>query len=152
VSDRDFATTLRIAATPDEVFPYLTDPALMTRWMGDRADLDARAGGAFVVDINGIPVRGNYVEVDPPHRVVFTWGVAGDDRLGPGSTTVEITLRLDGAETVLDLVHRDLPPEELAKHDTGWGHFLELLSVVAADGDAGPDPWAGQPADPTKHR
>jgi hypothetical protein len=43
---------------------------------------------------------------------------------------------------VLELVHRDLPPDELPKHDTGWGHFLERLAIAAGGGEPGPDPWA----------
>jgi uncharacterized protein YndB with AHSA1/START domain len=141
MTDDAYSTSLRINATPDEVFPYLTDAALMVQWMGDWADLDAVAGGAFVVDITGIPIRGRYVAVEPPHRVVFTWGAAGNDQLPPESTTVEITLRADGAETVLELVHRDLPPEELAQHGVGWVHFLERLALAASGVDPGPDPW-----------
>ena len=144
VSDDSFSTTLRIAATPEDVFPYLADASLMITWMGDWADLEPAAGGRFVVDINGVPVRGTYLVVEPPSRVVFTWGVAGNDTVPPGSSTVEITLRAEGDETVLELVHRGLPPEQLALHDTGWGHFLERLTIAAGGGDPGPDPWASR--------
>ncbi len=92
-----------------------------------------------------MPIRGEYLVVDPPHRVVFSWGAAGSDVLAPGSTTVEIMLRPDGAGTVLELVHRGLPPEELPRHGIGWGHFLDRLVVAAAGGEPGPDLWA--PAD-----
>ncbi len=37
--------TTRIAAPPEVVFPYFTDPALIVTWMGDRADLDPQPGG-----------------------------------------------------------------------------------------------------------
>ena len=142
MSDDTFTTIVRIAAPPVEVFPYLTDPALMVRWMGDWADLEANAGGRFAVDINGVPVRGRFVAVEPPHRVVFTWGAPGNDALPPGATTVEITLRPDGGGTVVELAHSGLPPEELPRHGVGWDHYLPRLAVVAAGGDAGPDPWA----------
>jgi uncharacterized protein YndB with AHSA1/START domain len=142
VSDDSYATSVRIQATPAEVFPYLTDGDLLVRWMGDWARLDPQPGGDFTVDINGIPIRGTFVEVDPPHRLVLTWGAAGSEVLPPGSTTVEITLRPDGDHTVLELVHRDLPPEELERHGIGWGHFLDRLVVAGAGGDPGPDPWA----------
>jgi uncharacterized protein YndB with AHSA1/START domain len=142
VSDDTFSTAVRIAAPPAEVFPYLTDAALIVRWMGDWADLLPEPGGGFALDINGIPIRGEYLVVDPPHRVVFTWGAPGNDALPPGSTTVEIVLRADGDDTVLELAHRDLPPDELPKHDQGWGHFLARLAVAAAGGQPGPDQWA----------
>jgi uncharacterized protein YndB with AHSA1/START domain len=142
VTDDVFTTSLRISASPAEVYPYLTDPGLLTRWMGDHAELDPVAGGTYAVDINGVPVRGRFVELDPPQRLVFTWGVAGNDAVPAGSTTVEITLTADGDQTVLELAHRDLPPEEIPRHDAGWGHFLPRLAIAAAGRDPGPDPWA----------
>jgi uncharacterized protein YndB with AHSA1/START domain len=137
-----YRTSLRIEAPPEDVFPYLTDAALMVRWMGEWAELAARPGGAFSVDINGVPIRGEFVVVEPPKRLVFTWGIAGNDVLPPGSTTVEITLRPDGDATVLELSHRDLPADELPKHDEGWAHFLARLVIAAPGGDPGPDPWS----------
>lgn len=137
-----FRTSVRIAATPDQVFPYLTDASLMVRWMGDWADLQPEKGGGFVVDINGVPIRGEYQVVEPPHRVVFTWGAAGNDTLPPGSTTVEISLQADGEDTVVHLIHSGLPAEEQPKHRGGWAHFLDRLVVAGAGGDPGPDPWA----------
>jgi uncharacterized protein YndB with AHSA1/START domain len=145
VTDTEYSTSLRIEADPAAVFPYLTHPDLIVSWMGDWADLDPVAGGRFVVDINGIPIRGRYLVVEPPHRVVFSWGAAGNDALPPQSTTVEITLRADGTGTILELVHRDLPIEEQPKHAVGWGHFLERLAIAAPGRDPGPDPWAVRP-------
>jgi uncharacterized protein YndB with AHSA1/START domain len=141
----EYRTQVRIEAAPADVFPYLTDAELIVRWMGDWADLDPVADGQFVVDINGIPIRGHFLEVDPPYRLVLTWGAAGNDRLPPDSTTVEITLRPIGSATLLELVHRGLPPEELERHGIGWGHFLERLTSAAAGVDPGPDPWAIAP-------
>src|SRR5919198_26603 len=63
---------IRIAAPPEVVFPYFTDPARMVHWMGVAALLDPRPGGTFRIEANGRDVvRGEYVEVDPPRRVVF---------------------------------------------------------------------------------
>jgi uncharacterized protein YndB with AHSA1/START domain len=145
VSDGTYSAAVRIAAPPEAVFPYLTDAALVVRWMGDWAELDPRPNGAVAIDINGVPIRGRFLEVDPPRRLVFTWGTPGSDTLPPGSTTVEISLQVDGDGTVVELVHRDLPPDELPKHDTGWQHFLGRLVVAAAGGDPGRDPWAVAP-------
>jgi uncharacterized protein YndB with AHSA1/START domain len=137
-----FTTSVRIGASPAEVFPYLTDSARIVRWMGDWADLDPRVGGVLALDINGVPVRGEYMLIEPPRRVIFTWGVAGSDALPPGTTTVEIALHQDGDSTVVEVVHRGLPADELPKHEGGWAHFLARLAVAGSGADAGPDPWA----------
>ena len=142
MTDESYNAAVRIEASPDEVFPYLTEADLLVRWMGEWAELDAQPGGSLAIDINGIPVRGEFVVVDPPHRVVFTWGAAGSDVLAPGSTTVEIMLRSDGDGTLLQLAHRQLPQEEVDRHGVGWTHFLDRLVVAAAGGDPGTDQWA----------
>ena len=59
-----FATEVDLPAPPEVVFRHLTDPALMIRWMGQHAALKPVPGGAFEVDINGVPVRGRYLVVD----------------------------------------------------------------------------------------
>ena len=69
--------------------------------MGQRAELQAIPSGGFAVDINGVPVRGEYLEVDPPHRVVISWGMAGSDDLPPGGSRVEFTLT-DGLVELAD--------------------------------------------------
>jgi uncharacterized protein YndB with AHSA1/START domain len=119
--------TVRIAAPPADVFPYFIDPALMVQWIGEWADLHPEPGGKFALDIGKTPVRGEYVEVEPPQRVVFTWGVAGKDSLPPGSTTVEIVLTADGPDTVVELFHHDLPAEEFDSHLAGWTAKLDQL-------------------------
>jgi uncharacterized protein YndB with AHSA1/START domain len=119
--------TVRIAAPPADVFPYFIDPALLVQWIGEWADLRPEPGGIFALDFSKTPVRGEYVEIDPPRRVVFTWGVAGNDTFPPGSTTVEIVLTADGSDTVVELFHHDLPAEEFDSHLKGWTAMLDRL-------------------------
>ncbi len=134
---------VRIEARPDTVFPFFTDPALMTQWMGLRATLDPRAGGMFEVDVTGEDLaRGRYVAVEPHSRVVFTWGWQSETSpVQPGSSTVEVTLVPDGEGTLVTLVHRDLPDVSREPHGVGWAHYLERLATAAVGGDAGRDPW-----------
>jgi uncharacterized protein YndB with AHSA1/START domain len=134
---------LLIAAPPDVVFPYFTDPARMTAWMGVAALLDPRPGGTFRVEANGRDVVvGEYVEVEPPHRVVFTWGFDGSEpAIGPGATRVEVTLERAGDGTRVVLLHHGLAEAMRSAHEEGWAHYLARL-VAAASGDPpGPDPW-----------
>jgi uncharacterized protein YndB with AHSA1/START domain len=136
-----YATEVDLPAPPEEVFRHLTEPAAMVRWMGQHATLKPVPGGAFEVDINGVPVRGQYLEVDPPRRVLVSWGVAGSADMPPGATEVEFTLTPTPAGTRLRLVHRGLPAGQGEIHGTGWGHFLARLTRAAAGDDPGPDPW-----------
>jgi uncharacterized protein YndB with AHSA1/START domain len=110
--------------------------------MGDYAILDAIPGGLFSIDINGVPVRGRYLELDPPHRLLISWGHAGSDILPPGASPVEITLTAIPEGTRVNIEHRDLPPEEAAKHVVGWAHFLGRLTIAALGHDPGPDPFS----------
>jgi uncharacterized protein YndB with AHSA1/START domain len=126
------------------VFPFFTDPAKMVMWKALRADLDPVPGGRFWIDVNGRRVaRGEYVAIDPPRRVVFTWGwELPDDEIQPGATTVEVTLTADGDETILRLVHSGLPHALRDGSAEGWDHYLPRLVLVASGRDPGPDPWA----------
>lgn len=135
---------VRIAAAPETVFGFFTEPEKMIRWKGTSAELDPRPGGVYRVDVSGRDIAvGEYVEIDPPRRVVFTWGWEGNEQVPPGSSTVEVTLEPDGDGTIVRLVHRGLPVGEGTGHAEGWEHFLPRLAVAATGGDPGPDPWAG---------
>jgi uncharacterized protein YndB with AHSA1/START domain len=138
---------IAIAASPETVWQFLVDPDKAVLWMGERATFDARPGGAWTVDvIPGNKASGEFVEVDPPHRLVYTWGWEAVDGVAnpvpPGSSTIEIELVADGNGTMLRFAHRDLPTEKsVDSHAHGWGHYLDRLAVVAAGGDPGRDPW-----------
>ena len=124
--------TVRIAAPPEVVFEYFVDPRKLVSWIGSRADLDATPGGRFWVDMNGRDVAaGEYVEIEPPKRVVFTWGwEKGGPPVAPGASTVEVTLTLDGDHTVVRLIHRGLPQPFLESHEAGWTeHFATLVAL-----------------------
>jgi uncharacterized protein YndB with AHSA1/START domain len=121
--------SVRISASPAELFPYFTDASLLARWMGSDVDVRPEPGGVFAINV-GAAIQGTYVAVEPPHRVVFTWGLAGNDALPPGASTVEILLTADGAETVVDLIHHDLPADLRADHLAGWTSLLDRLGAA----------------------
>ncbi len=86
-----------IDARPSVVFQFLTDPAKMIRWMAIRAEIDPKPGGIYRLDPNGRDViLGEYLEVIPDSRVVFTWGwenpSPGMPAVPAGSTQVEIAI------------------------------------------------------------
>jgi len=127
-----------IEASPETVFAFFTDPEKLTRWLADEATLDPRRGGVchqihIGQDGKRYSMRGEFVEVSPPERVVFTWGFENEDMdLRPGASTVEVTLEPRDAGTWLTLVHRDLPESERGDHDAGWGTMLDRLATAIA--------------------
>ncbi len=138
---------IAIAASPETVWQFLVDPGKAVLWMGQTASLDPRPGGEYRVGvIPGHTASGEFVEVDEPRRIVFTWGwepgPEGANPVPPGSSTVEIELVANGDGTTLRFSHRDLPtPASAESHAHGWDHYLERLAVAAPGGDAGVDPW-----------
>lgn len=130
-----------VDASPATIFPFLVDPELHVRWMGTEAKLDPRTGGVHRVLAGGAhPSVGEFIEILPNEKVVFTFGWDELDHPIPaGSTQVEITLIPDGAKTRVRLVHRGLPVDAVSDHAAGWDHYLGRLAVVAAGGDVGPD-------------
>lgn len=129
---------VRVEARPETVFTFFVDPERYVRWQGARADLDPQPGGRYRVEMeDGSAVVGEYVEVEPPRRLVFTWGWEGNPEVPPGSSTVEVTLEPDGEGTFIRLRHSGLPTDEWRQvHRDGWDMFLGRLQDVAGPGAA----------------
>jgi uncharacterized protein YndB with AHSA1/START domain len=133
---------IKINASPETVFAFLVDPVKLRRWMSIGGQWQPVAGLPYRLEMTKEDIAvGNFVEVDPPRRLVLTWGWDGEDAITkPGSSTVEFTLQPDGSGTLLRFVHRDLPtPESVRQHNEGWEYFLGRLQIAAAGGDPGPD-------------
>ena len=133
-----------IAASPAVVYPFLTDQDRLVRWMGIAAKIEALPGGIFRIDVNGRDVvRGEFVDLIPDRRVVFSWGWEGSEHgIKPGSTTVSIELEPERGGTRLRLRHTGLRGDNREKHARGWEHHTARLKMVAEGGDPGPDPLA----------
>src|SRR5690606_26161324 len=87
--NRDLVLTRLIDASPEAVYRCWTDPALLPKWFAPkpwsvpRATIDVRPGGASLVvmaDENGTeyPNPGQYLEVVPNRKLVFTDAYTGD--------------------------------------------------------------------------
>ena len=132
--------TETIVAPREAVFEFLIDPEKMLRWMGTEVRLDPEPGGTFWVNVTGDDIAiGTYLEVDPPGRVVFTWGWEGSTDVPPGSSTVTITLTVDGDNTIVELIHTGLPGGSDDEHSEGWRHYVARLDAVATGRDPGPN-------------
>ena len=125
---------VRIAARPETVYGFLTDPEKVVAWMGREAMFEVRPGGLFRVDYNGSDiVRGEFVEAVENERVVVTWGWEAEGAATPpGASVVTFTLTPDGGGTLLRLVHRGLSADEARSHGEGWDYFLPRLLAAAA--------------------
>lgn len=139
---RILEVSMHIAAPPETVFPYFVDPARYTQWMGEHAVLEPVPGGSYRVSMRGgVEAVGEFVEVDPPHRVVFTWGWTHAHMVAPGTTRVVVTLAEEGGGTRLVLRHHDLPSDDQRdQHMMGWEMYLGRLGIRSTGGDPGPDP------------
>jgi len=99
-----------------------------------RVELDARVGGALRIDVADgtieFVVTGEYVEVDPPHRLAFTWRCSNwpDPRL---DTVVTVTIEPQGVDqSLMRIRHRRLPPLLASSHEDGWARIAEQLARV----------------------
>ena len=122
-----------LPADPETVFAAWTDGANLRRWFipggvtVTEAELDVRVGGRFRIVMCGndsgrdFGHDGEYLEVDPPRRLVFTWSGPSD----PGSL-VTIELRPEGGGTELTLTHERTPNAETREaYRGGWTRILE---------------------------
>jgi uncharacterized protein YndB with AHSA1/START domain len=129
-----------IDASPETVWSFWTEPARLCQWWGTDAEVVPEPGGRFrVVMAEGPVMRGAFVELAPPARLVFTFGWeqnADGQPLAPGSTRVEVTLTPSEEGTLVVLRHFDMPASHAADHRKGWAYVVgeRLPAAVAAGG------------------
>jgi uncharacterized protein YndB with AHSA1/START domain len=137
----EVVVTRRIDASPATVFSFFTDLERWTSWQGVDGEIDARPGGVLRLRMPGGEIAsGQFVEVVPERRLVFTWGWEGEaPPVPPGSSTVVIELEADSSGTLLRLTHSGLAPTVAEHHREGWERYLDRLLARAEGGDPGPD-------------
>jgi uncharacterized protein YndB with AHSA1/START domain len=130
-----------IKASPERVFAAWTDPVQLRKWWGpmhvtcSAAEVDLRAGGRYrlvneLADGGTIVIVGEFLEVSPPDRLVYSWRIDGDE--GP---VERVTVRFEpcGDATEIVIVHeriRDLATHR--GHDAGWNGCLDGLEAHLA--------------------
>jgi uncharacterized protein YndB with AHSA1/START domain len=133
---REVLREIYIDAAPATVFALLTNGSRMTEWMAETVIAEPVPGGVFhITAAGGLSIEGNYVEVIPDQKVVFTWG--GIEGVSPGASTVEFTLEPHGSGTLVKLRHYGLPPATIEPHDLGWLSGLSKLKAAAEGRDPG---------------
>ena len=136
----------RIDAPPERVFDAWLDPASVRHWLFatpdgemERVDIDPRVGGRFQIDERrGGELAehfGEYLEIDRPHRLVFSFAAVRDS----GHTKVTVTIVADGDGSLLTLVHEMDPQwaEYADRTRQGWTMILDSLArTIDGDGSA----------------
>jgi uncharacterized protein YndB with AHSA1/START domain len=135
----------RIKAPPQTVFAAFVEPAHILKWWGPDAgptllaETDVRVGGRFRVVFETLDGerhenRGEYLEVDPPARLVMVWWWASTPErrsrvtvsIRPVNSGSELTVR---HEMFIDEASRD-------SHLLGWNGALDKLERLLAEWNA----------------
>ncbi len=126
--------TVLIHATRETVFGFLTDTPRWAAWWGAGSTIDARPGGHLLIRYpDGTEASGDVIEVQPPDRIVFTYGYATGKPIPPGSSRVTIRLEGDRAGTRLHLAHEFADAGVRDVHVQGWRYQLSLFGNIVAD-------------------
>jgi glutathione S-transferase len=128
-------------APPERVFAAFTEGSLMQAWYGPEnmtvphCDVDARVGGKYRVEMHspagGVHiVTGEFREIRPPERLVFTWGWLNGTGRGPETiVTLTIAARDGGADLTLEQTGF-LDQEARDRHEHGWQSSFAALDAM----------------------
>jgi uncharacterized protein YndB with AHSA1/START domain len=128
-----------LGAPPERVWREWTEPEAFADWFGgpeaevplDTVAMDVRPGGSWRATMlyGGSEIRwkGEYVEVDPPERLVLTITDQPDD--APHELVVVVLRDLgDGRTEMVVEQHGTFPPEAYEATRNGWGAFLDRMA------------------------
>ena len=148
VGDRELKLTRLIDAPREAVWKCWTDPVLLKQWFAPlpyttpEAEFDLRPGGASNIVMQApdgtlMPNRGQYLEVTPNERLVFTDAYTGDwtTREGKPFMTVVLTFEDEGGKTrytarVLHWTSEDRETHEKMGFHQGWALCTEQLAAL----------------------
>ena len=130
----EFKIERTIPAPPGEVFDAWLNPKIPGNpWnAAEKFLLDAKVDGLFYWRLKGTSHYGRFTEVERPGRIQHTW--MSPNTLGQEST-VTVTFQKQGEDTLMTLVHSDLPDHELARgHERGWNYFVGIFGDQFGNG------------------
>src|SRR4029077_12764198 len=130
-----------IPASPGEVFDGWLNPKIPGNpWnAAEKFILDPKVDGLFYWTRNGIAHYGRFTEFERPGRMQHTW--VSPNTLGQEST-VTVTFKKQGEDTVMTLVHSALPDTDVARgHERGWDYFLGIFREQFGSGSRNEYGW-----------
>jgi uncharacterized protein YndB with AHSA1/START domain len=130
----------RLNAPADKVYAAWTDPEKIVHWFGPanavgksvRAEMDVRVGGRYRMrfktdDGESHEVGGQYKEVMPNERLVFSWAWHSTPER---ESQVTVLTKAEGKGTLLTLKHEQFFDQAAADgHKRGWTGTLEKLAA-----------------------
>jgi len=128
-----------INAPRPRVYAAWTDPAQLKEWWGPEGvqtrkfEADARVGGKYRWDLTNpegeeMTVFGEYRELVPGKKIVFTWKWDDDENWEEHNSFVTVELSDRDGGTEIKLTHVQLPSEESRdRHSEGWNSVLDRL-------------------------
>jgi uncharacterized protein YndB with AHSA1/START domain len=123
----EFKFLRTISAPPDEAFEAWLNPKIPGNpWnAAEKFILHPKVDGLFYWALKGTSHYGRFTEVERPGRIQHTW--MSPNTLGQESI-VTLTFEKQGEDTLMTLVHSELPDHELARgHEKGWNYFLKIF-------------------------
>lgn len=123
-----------IAAPRELVFRYFTDSERWARWWGKGSTIDPRPEGRVnIVHPNGVEMGGRVVAIDPPEKIVFTYGYRSGTPIPEGGSLVTIRLDEHADGTELNLSHAFAESSRRDEHLQGWRYQLAVFGNVTAN-------------------
>ena len=139
--DRTIVESIEIEASPERVFSAWTDPEQLVAWWGDDQtyrttgwESDLRVGGKWIargkgVDGRTFSVEGEYLQVEPPKQLTFTWKPSWS---AEGSTVVELELKPTAGGTLLTVKHSGFTSDQtFESHSNGWPRVMGWMKTYA---------------------
>jgi uncharacterized protein YndB with AHSA1/START domain len=133
----------QMAVPRERVFEAWLDSESLAHWMRPgnfthaTVTVDPRVGGGFRIVMEGrtdggdYEHRGEYLAIEPPSLLSFTWISNATDHK-PTVVTIEFHERGTGTELVL--THRRLAPKAVEAHREGWTDIMRLLDEALTPG------------------
>jgi uncharacterized protein YndB with AHSA1/START domain len=91
-----------------------------------------RAGETFHLDLDGTPIAGRHVEVEPPHRMLLRWDRQGTDTATPRPAFIEITLTRRVTAQMVRVQFPGLSAEDAALYPQLWARHLDRIAAALA--------------------